>query len=91
MMHNPAPPSDILKNEIEHLKLTVTETAKRLGMSRAALSRVLNGKASISTDLAIRLETAGLSTAKTWLMMQLNYDLANAQKIKQPEVKPLSA
>lgn len=60
-------------------------------MSRVALSRVLNGHASVSTDLAIRLEAAGVGTARAWLAMQIAYDLAEAQKrTPAPVVEPLA-
>jgi addiction module HigA family antidote len=58
-------------------------------MSRVALSRVLNGRAGVSPDLALRLERAGVSTARAWLAMQSNYDLAQAMKWEQPPVRPL--
>lgn len=92
MMHNPSHPGELLREDvIVELGLTVTEAAERLGMSRVAFSRVLNGKAAISPDLAIRLERAGISTARAWLAMQLNYDLAQALKKPQPTVSPLRA
>ena len=70
-MYNPSHPGEILREEvIDALGLSVTEAARRLGMSRVALSRVLNGKAGISPDLAIRLERAGVATARAWLQMQ---------------------
>lgn len=90
MMKNPPHPGDLLREDvIIELGLSVTETAERLGMSRVALSRVLNAKAGISADLAIRLEQAGVSTAKAWLAMQTNYDLAQARKRPQPIVRSL--
>ena len=90
MMHNPPHPGELLREEvIVELGLSVTEVAGRLGMSRVALSRVLNTRAAISPDLAIRLERAGVSTAKAWLTMQLNYDLAQALKKPQPTVRSL--
>ena len=90
MMHNPPHPGELLREEvIVELGLSVTEVAERLGMSRVALSRVLNTRAAISPDLAIRLERAGVSTAKAWLTMQLNYDLAQALKKPQPTVRSL--
>jgi addiction module HigA family antidote len=49
-------------------------------MSRVALSRVLNGRAGVSPDLALRLERAGVSTARAWLAMQSNNDLVQAMK-----------
>lgn len=92
MMHNPPHPGEILReNVIEALGLSVTEAASRLAMSRVALSRVLNGKAGISPDLAVRLEQAGASTARAWLAMQANYDLWQAQQHEQPPVRSLAA
>ena len=85
-------PGEILReNVIEALGLSVTEAASRLAMSRVALSRVLNGKAGISPDLAVRLEQAGASTARAWLAMQANYDLWQAQQHEQPPVRSLAA
>lgn len=90
MMHNPPHPGEILKEEvIAPLGLSVTEAAERLSMSRVALSRVLNGKAGISPDLAVRLEKAGASTARAWLAMQANYDLWQAMQHDQPPVRTL--
>ncbi|WP_336279647.1 HigA family addiction module antitoxin [Bartonella sp. CB175] len=90
MMKNPPHPGELLREDvISELGLSVTETATRLGMSRVAFSRVLNGKAAISPDLAIRLEMAGVSTARAWLAMQANYDLAQALKHPQPNIRPL--
>jgi len=84
-MYNPSHPGEILREEvIDVLGLSVTEAARRLGMSRVALSRVLNGKAGISPDLAIRLERAGVATARAWLQMQANYDLWQAMQHEQP-------
>lgn len=90
MMHNPPHPGEILKEDvIVPLGLSVTEAAERLSMSRVALSRVLNCKAGISPDLAIRLEMAEVGTARTWLRLQRSYDLWQASQRKQPHVKPL--
>ena len=81
MMHNPPHPGELLRDEvITALGLSVTEAAERLAMSRVAMSRVLNGKAAISPDLAVRLEQAGVSTARAWLAMQANFDLAQAMQ-----------
>jgi addiction module HigA family antidote len=90
MMKSPVHPGELLREEvIAALQLSVTEAAERLGMSRVALSRVLNGRAGVSPDLALRLERAGVSTARAWLGMQSNYDLAQAMKREQPPVRPL--
>lgn len=79
-MHNPVHPGQILREDVlAELGLSVTEAADRLGVSRVALSRVLNEHASISPALAVRLEMAGASTARAWLGMQAAYDLAKAR------------
>jgi addiction module HigA family antidote len=62
------------------LGLSVTEGARVLGVTRQALNNVVNGKAAISAQMAIRLAKAFGSTAETWLRMQLAYDLAAARK-----------
>ncbi|MCL2589528.1 MAG: HigA family addiction module antitoxin [Betaproteobacteria bacterium] len=91
MMKNPPHPGELLREDVlAPLGLSVKETAERLGMSRVALSRVLNGRAAISPDLAVRLEMAGVSTARAWLSMQANYDLAQAMKHEQPPVRALA-
>lgn len=87
--HHPHP-GEILKETVfAPLDLSVTEAAERLAMSRVALSRVLNGKAGISPDLAVRLERAGVSTARFWINLQANYELWRAMQHKQPRVRAL--
>jgi addiction module HigA family antidote len=89
MMKNPPHPGELLREDvIKELGLSITETASRLDMSRGALSRVLHGHAAISPDLALRLEMAGISTARAWLTMQVNYDLAQARMHPQPKINP---
>ena len=91
MMKHPSHPGELLREDvIAPLGLTVTDAANRLGMSRVALSRVLNCRSGISPDLALRLEAAGVSTARAWLAMQLNYDLALARQHPQPVIRPLN-
>jgi addiction module HigA family antidote len=92
MMKNHPHPGELLREDVlRPLGLAVTEAAERLGMSRVALSRVLNGRAAISPDLAIRLERAGVSTARFWLTLQANFDLVQALRKNQPPVRPLQA
>lgn len=92
MMKNPPHPGALLRDDvIAELGLTVAETASRLGMSRVALSRVLNEHAGISANLAVRLEYAGVGTARSWLAMQANHDLARELANKQHDVRPLTA
>jgi addiction module HigA family antidote len=75
-MHNPPHPGEIIRDQcLEPLGLSVTDAAKGLGVTRKALSELLNGHAGISPEMAIRLERAFGSTAETWLRMQLEYDL----------------
>ncbi|TEA78221.1 HigA family addiction module antitoxin [Allopusillimonas ginsengisoli] len=88
-LSHPHPGSTIRDQVIEPLRLTVSEAAQKLGMSRTALSRVINGRAGISPDLAIRLEMAGISTARFWTALQTEYDLAQARQRKQPHVDRL--
>ena len=74
-------PGRIVRQEcLEELKLTVTEAAKVLGVTRQTLSNLVNEKAAISPEMAIRLEKAFGSTADTWLRMQATYGLAQARK-----------
>ena len=80
-MKNPPHPGRSIRNAcLEPLGLSVTEGAKVLGVTRQALSNVINGKAGISAEMAIRLTKAFGSTADTWLRMQVAYDLAQAMK-----------
>jgi addiction module HigA family antidote len=89
-MKNPPHPGRSIKDAcLEPLGLSVTEGAKILGVSRQALSNVVNGKAVISPEMAVRLSKAFGSTPETWLQMQLNYDLAQVRQ-KDISVKRVS-
>lgn len=89
-MRNPPHPGEILREDVvKELGLTVVEVADRLGVSRVALTRVLQCHAGISPRLAIRLERAGVCTARQWLAMQSAYDLARELAAGTPQVKPL--
>ncbi len=80
-MKNPPHPGRTIKHDcLEPLELTVTAGARVLGVARPTLSNVINGKAAISPEMAIRLEKAFGSTADAWLRMQAAYDLAQARK-----------
>ena len=80
MKYPPHPGRSIKQNCLEPLELNVTEAAKVLGVARHTLSRVLNGRAAISPEMAIRLEKAGWSNAEFWLRLQAAYDLAQARE-----------
>jgi addiction module HigA family antidote len=90
MMKNHPHPGEVLREDVlRPLGLEVTDVARRLGMSRTSMSRVIHGHAGISPDLAVRLERAGVSTARFWMMLQVNYELNAAEARKQPKVRPL--
>ena len=80
MKNPPHPGLSVRENCLEPLGLSVTDAAEVLGVARHTLSRVLNGRAAISPDMAIRLEKAGWSSADFWLRRQTSYDLAQARK-----------
>jgi addiction module HigA family antidote len=81
-MHKPAHPGEVLKSMyIEPLGLTVTETAKALGVTRKALSELLNMKSGISIAMSLRLSKAFNTTPELWLNMQRNYDIIRAKKL----------
>jgi antitoxin HigA-1 len=89
-MHSPPHPGLVLREDVlPELKLTVTEAASQLGVSRVALSRVINGRAAISADLALRLAKWLGGRADTWLQAQLQYDLWNAQQRNADVIKRL--
>jgi addiction module HigA family antidote len=90
-MHNPPHPGEILADTVlrEDGGMTLTEFAKRLRVSRVALSRVVNGRAAVSAELAIRLAAALGGSAESWLHMQATYELWHAQKKKRPKIQPI--
>ena len=80
-MHNPPHPGEVLKGLcLDPLGLSVTEAARALGVSRKTLSAILNGRAGISPEMAVRLSIAFDTTAESWLAQQLQYDLWHAEK-----------
>ncbi|GMU46464.1 MAG: transcriptional regulator [Porticoccaceae bacterium] len=93
LMHNPPHPGEVIRELcLEPLELSVTEAAKGLGVSRKTLSAILNGRAGISPEMAVRLSIAFDTTAESWLNQQLQYDLWNAeQHRKNLRVKRLVA
>lgn len=94
-MHHPPHPGEVLRDGVfTDTGITVTAFAKRLGVTRVALSNVLNGKAGISAGMAIRLAAALGGSAESWLHMQANYDLWQAEKQLKREIlkiEPLAA
>ena len=80
-MYNPPHPGEIIREfYLEPLGLTVTETAKGLGVNRNTLSELLNGKIGISPEMAYRLSKAFGRTPESWLNLQTLYDLAKVRE-----------
>src|SRR3954463_1039485 len=92
-MHNPPHPGEVLRSLcLEPLGLTVTAAARALGVSRRTLSAVVNGRAGISPEMAVRLSLAFDTTAESWLAQQVQYDLWRVEKKRDSlRVKRLAA
>ena len=89
-MHNPAHPGEVLREYLPE-SLGVAEAARRLGVTRQALSGLLNGRAGVSAQMALRLEAALGTSAEMWLEMQAGYDLWQARQGRQPKVARIAA
>jgi len=87
-MHNPPHPGEVLREWLSDI--TVTDAAAHLGVTRVALSRVLNGAAGISAEMDIRLSKALGTTPGTWYTMQASFDLWQAQKTFRGKVRPIA-
>ncbi len=79
-MFNPPHPGEVLKDGVMVEGVTVTGLAQQLGVTRVALSRVLNAHAGISADMALKLARVFGGSAESWLYMQANYDLWQAER-----------
>ena len=92
-MHNPPHPGEVIRELcLEPLGLSVTEAAEGLGVSRKTLSAILNGRAGISPEMALRLSIAFDTSPESWLNQQTQYDLWQAKKEgKRLRVRKLSA
>ncbi len=81
LMHNPPHPGLIIKELcLEPLGVTVTDAAKALGVSRKTLSSIINGKAGISPEMAVRLSIAFNTSSESWMNQQSQYDLWQAEQ-----------
>ena len=91
-MHNPPHPGEIIKTLcIEPLRLSITETAKALGVSRKTLSNIINGKSAITPEMPVRLSIAFNTSSESWLNQQTQYDLWQAEQHRNKlHVKRLS-
>jgi antitoxin HigA-1 len=87
-MHNPSHPGRLLAYYIQNQ--SVTDVARHLGVTRPALSRILNGKAGISPEMALRIAEAFNSDPEFWLRLQAQRDLWVASQKKRKKVKPLA-
>jgi addiction module HigA family antidote len=80
-MHNPPHPGEVIRSLcLDPLGLTVTDAAKALGVSRKTLSAVLNGRAGISPEMAVRLSIAFDTSAEMWMNQQTRFDLWHAER-----------
>ena len=92
-MHNPAHPGEIIRKLcLEPLGITVAGAAKALGITRKTLSELINCRAGVSVEMALRLAKAFDTSAESWLGMQQQYDLALARKrVRLSKVRRLKA
>jgi addiction module HigA family antidote len=83
-MHRPPHPGEILRELcLAPLNLTVTDAAASLDISRNTLSAILNGRAGISPEMAVRLSIAFDTTAESWLQQQMQFDLWHAEQSRK--------
>ncbi len=79
-MLNPPHPGELIRESMEEVGWSVTEAAARLGCERGTLSRLLNGRAGVSANMALALERIGWGTADHWMRMQASYELAQVRR-----------
>jgi antitoxin HigA-1 len=87
-MHNPSHPGAVLREWLPE-EMTVTDAAASLKVARVTLSKILNGNAGISADMAIRLSQWLGTSPDVWLGMQTQFDLWQAEKKKRPTIAPM--
>ena len=81
LMHNPTHPGEVLRQLcLDPLNLSVTEAARGLGVSRKTLSAIVNGRAGVTPEMAVRLSIAFGTSSESWLNQQIQYDLWLAEK-----------
>ncbi len=86
-MFNPPHPGEVLR-EFLPADMTIDEVARRLGVSRVQLSRVLNGRSAVSADMAIRIGLVTHTTPESWMTAQAKWDLWQASRKSRPQVTP---
>jgi antitoxin HigA-1 len=89
-MHNPPHPGEVLREYLPE-SLTMNEVASRLGVTRQALSAVINGRAGVSAEMAVRLSRALGTSADLWLGLQMQYDLWHAMNKPLPRIRRIAA
>jgi addiction module HigA family antidote len=93
-MYNPPHPGEVLRDGVfKGTGITVTDFARRIGVTRVTLSNVLNGRHGISAGMAVRLAAALGGSAESWLHMQAQYDLSASEKALKKviaKIEPLS-
>lgn len=87
-MHHPAHPGEVLKAFLPE-DLTVTEAAQRMGVSRVQLSRLLNSRAAMTADMALRVSLLTGTSAESWLNNQVQWDLWQVSQRPLPKIEPL--
>jgi addiction module HigA family antidote len=90
IMHNPAHPGEVLREFIPE-SMTVTEVAQRLQVSRVQFSRLINGRAAMSAEMAIRVAAMTGTTPESWLENQMQFDLWQAIQRPRPTIEPFPA
>jgi addiction module HigA family antidote len=92
-MHNPPHPGEIILSLcLEPLGVSITDAAKALGVSRKTLSAIVNGRAPITPEMAVRLSIAFATSAESWLKQQARFDLWRVEQTrKRLKVKRLAA
>lgn len=85
-MFNPSHPGEILRQYMGH-DLTVSALADHLGVTRANLSMILNGRSGISAPMSLKLDDAFGTSEGFWLRLQTNYDLAQARRTKKGKIR----
>lgn len=89
-MHNPAHPGEILREiYLVPMRVTITEAAEALGVSRKHLSAIVNGRASVSPDMAVRLAGVFATDPELWVNLQAQHDLWQVSRKARPKVRPL--
>ena len=90
-MYNPAHPGEVLKELYLPEGMGISEAAKKLGVSRQTLSAIINGRAGVSAEMAMRLSKALGTSPDLWLGMQMQYDLWQAKQKPPKGVQKLAA